>query len=314
MSERAPSLPTVPGATYRIRTAAQLTGLSEQLIRAWERRYGVLSPDRTPGGYRAYTEEDIAVLRRLKELTEQGMAISDAARLVGEIRKEVRGRTLKPERAVPAPKAEAGSRVEAWRLEAMAAVREMDQPRLERVLDGALAALPALAVYDQLIIPTAREIGDLWLAGELSVAEEHLASEVFRTRMRTLTHATGRGEGRLHVLAACMPEEQHELGLHGVVLKLRLLGARVTSLGMRTPVEELARAVARLEPDLIALSAVHDPGGERFEATLRELRLALGQHRVVVGGRAAALHQPLVSRAGMTFLDDITALDALVPA
>src|SRR5688572_30038252 len=100
MAERS-VVPTVapPGTTYRIRAVAQLTGLSEQVIRAWERRYGILSPKRTPGGYRAYTEEDIAILRRLRELTEQGVSIGDAARLVSQLRREVRSIRA----AAPAP-------------------------------------------------------------------------------------------------------------------------------------------------------------------------------------------------------------------
>ncbi|MFY0563924.1 MerR family transcriptional regulator [Archangium lansingense] len=75
--------------TYRIHVAAELSGVRVELIRAWERRYGVLTPRRTPSGYRVYTDRDVALLRRLKQLTEEGVSISEAATMLPQLQAEL---------------------------------------------------------------------------------------------------------------------------------------------------------------------------------------------------------------------------------
>lgn len=315
MAERSPAVSGAPiaGATYRIRAVAQMTGVSEQLIRAWERRYGLLTPKRTPGGYRVYTEEDIAILRRIRELTEQGMAIGEVSRLVPQIRRELRGRgaTVASPPVLTRVSVD-GTRVAAWSDAAMAAVKELDQPRLEAILDEALAALPPVEVFEQLMAPVCRRIGEGWKCGELSVGEEHLGTEVFRARIRALLHGAPRGQ-RSHVLASVVGDEQHDMGLWGATLKLRLGGIKVTALGMRTPVEELARVAQKLHPNLVALSAVMDPGRAGFVRELRRVRDALGPYvPVIIGGGAAARHPDVAKAYRMEVHADLSSLDKVI--
>ena len=115
--------------TYRINVAAEMSGVSEGLIRAWERRYGVLKPKRTPSGYRAYTESDITVLKRLKQLTEEGVSIAEAVKLLPSIKRDVKEQLDKAERATPrAPKA---GQTDKWRHEILVAAERLDQLTLD---------------------------------------------------------------------------------------------------------------------------------------------------------------------------------------
>ena len=122
--------------TYRIQKVAELTGVPAGLIRAWERRYGVLRPRRTGGGYRAYGEADVEILRRLKQLTAEGVPISDAVRQLPDIRREVKAQ------GAAAPVFREGSQVDGLKARILDAAARLDQRAVGAALDEALAALP----------------------------------------------------------------------------------------------------------------------------------------------------------------------------
>jgi DNA-binding transcriptional MerR regulator len=276
--------------TYRIARAAELAGLSEEVIRAWERRYGVPRPQRTPSGYRVYTEADIAVLRRLKQLTEDGMAIREAAALVPALEAEAKAEPAPTNGAAPAE-------VARWHRAIVAAAHRLDQAAVDDVLGHAFAALSPLAVYDLLLVPVERELGRTWQDSRLGVTEEHLVSHAVRTRLATLLQAGPRA-ARRHALCACFPEEQHDLGLLGAALRLREVGHRITFLGQRVPVPQLVGAMRAIEPDVVALACVTDPGAETVRETLATI--AAGRPRrtmIIAGGVAAERHQALFRRS-----------------
>ena len=276
--------------TYRIARAAALTGLSEEVIRAWERRYGVPRPQRTPSGYRVYTEDDIAVLRRLKQLTEDGMAIREAAALLPTLADEPKAEPAAGNGAAPAE-------VARWHHAIVAAAHRLDQAAVDDVLGHAFAALSPLAVYDLLLVPLERELGRTWQDSRLGVTEEHLVSHAVRTRLATLLQS-GPKAARRHALCACFPEELHDLGLFGAALKLREVGHRITFLGQRVPVQQLVGAMRAIEPDVVAVACVTDPGVQQVRETLA----AIGAGRphgttLIAGGVAAVRHRTLFRRA-----------------
>ncbi|QDE88243.1 transcriptional regulator [Myxococcus xanthus] len=277
--------------TYRINIAAELAGVRVELIRAWERRYGVLTPRRTPAGYRAYTDRDVAVLKQLKRLTDEGVAISEAAKLLPQLMEgleaEVAGRGASPDARLHA---------DTWRESVLAAAQAYDQPRVSDVLDEVLAALPPLKAFDEVLVPLLCDVGERWESGTLTVAQEHLVSQMVRARLVSLLHAAPLGRHR-HGVLACFPEEEHEMGLLGAALRLRHLGVRVTLLGQRVPAEDLGRAVLALRPDFVGLSTVASRSAQAFENTLTRLRQALPRGLPVwVGGAAARSHQAVCER------------------
>jgi MerR family transcriptional regulator, light-induced transcriptional regulator len=282
--------------TYRIHIASEMSGVSEGLIRAWERRYGVIKPRRTGSGYRAYTEADIAVLKRLKKLTQEGVAIADAVRLVPQIRREVKDDLEARDGTMKAPQDEQFAR---WRHDVLVAAERLDQQSIEEALDEAMASLPPVVFFDEVLAPLQREVGERWHQGRLTVAEEHLVTQAARQRVLALLHQAPR-RAKHHVVCACFPEEDHELGLMGVALRFRHGGWRVTFLGARTPPDHLARVVRTVKPDLVALSAVNDDGEADFERTLQAVIDALPPHsKVAVGGAATVKHAPIVKRLGV---------------
>ena len=278
------------GRAYRIQVAAQVSGVKEGLIRAWERRYGVLDPVRTPAGYRTYSDADIEVLKRLKQLTDEGVSIAQAVELLPSIRREVKAR--KTGKTIKVPRA---TQLKRWRDDILLAAQRLDQPGIEATLDEALRSTPPVPFYEDLIAPLLREVGERWHQGTLTVAEEHLISFAARERLISLLAGAPRKAAH-HVICACPQEDQHELGLIGAALRFRHAGWRVTFLGARTPAEHLERAVRALSPDLVALSLVEPTGSSDY---LNEVaaRLPEGIH-VVIGGQAAHRNAALAEKHG----------------
>jgi DNA-binding transcriptional MerR regulator/methylmalonyl-CoA mutase cobalamin-binding subunit len=285
--------------TYRIHIAAELSGVRVELIRAWERRYGVLNPERTPAGYRVYTDRDVALLKRLKKLTDEGVAISEAAKLLPQLLAE-----LDAEPIPPAVGRGHGENLVAWREAALSAARVYDQARVSAVVDEVLSALPPLRAFDEVLAPLQREVGERWHAGRLTVSQEHLVTQVVRARLVSLLHAAPTGGAR-HAVLACFPDEEHELGLLGVALRLRHSGTRVTLLGQRMPAVDLGLAVAELRPDFVGLSVVNDRGAKAFQDTLSQVVEALPRGVPLwVGGPAAQAHLEVCVRLGVRVFSD----------
>jgi DNA-binding transcriptional MerR regulator len=283
----------MPERTYRIHIASELSGVRVELIRAWERRYGFPRPQRTPSGYRVYTQRDVALLKRLKQLTEEGVAISEAVKMLPHLQLKLAETGEGHVGEVSA------SSLEAWRGSVLSAAQENDQARVSAVLDEVLSALPPLKAFEEVLAPVQREVGARWHAGQLTVAQEHLVSQVVRARVVSLLHAAPQNVRARHAVLACLPHEEHEIGLLGTALRLRHAGVHVTLLGQRVPAADLGRLVDGLRPDLVGLSAVMDPGAPTFEDTLKHVLEALPQGIPVwVGGAAAQAHAEVCQRLG----------------
>ncbi|KFA89658.1 MerR family transcriptional regulator [Archangium violaceum] len=285
--------------SYRIHVAAELSGVRVELIRAWERRYGVLAPRRTPSGYRVYTDRDVALLRRLKQLTEEGVSISEAATMLPQLQAELD--TARPE---PEPTPEPGATsLTAWRDEVLAAAAALDQRRVSRVLDEVLASLTPLKAYEQMLVPLLHEVGERWHAGAFSVGQEHLVTQEVRARVISLLHAAP-DTGRRRVVLACFPDEQHELGLLGAALRMRHAGLSVTLLGQRMPAAEVGRMARELKAEFVGLSAVTDHGAQDFEETLSRIVAGVPKGTPIwVGGAAARVHEDVCERLGVHLFD-----------
>jgi MerR family transcriptional regulator, light-induced transcriptional regulator len=302
------------GRLYRISVVAQMVGLSEPLLRAWERRHGLVKPRRTPGGYRAYTAEDVELLRRVKQLTEQGVSIAEAAQHAPRLRLEIARDHPPP----PAPTAggplAAPERTTAWITALVDCARTFDGERAHAVLDEALAALPPVEVFDRVVVPTQVEVGTLWHHGEITAAGEHLVTQVVRTRLLSMLIGR-RTRGARHVVCASLPGDDHDVGLLGAALRFRDAGWLVTYLGPRTPADSLARLVEKRRPDVVALAAQLDRGADALARDLAEVVDALPRGtRLVVGGAAARAHPEAVRALGAEVLDAKAHWQALLGA
>jgi MerR family transcriptional regulator, light-induced transcriptional regulator len=259
--------------TLRIGELARRTSLSPEVLRAWERRYGLLQPERTTGGYRLYSEDDAERVLRMQELIASGIAAAEAARLA-----------LEDAPAAPA----AGDVVSDLR----SALDAFDDAGAHRAFDRLLARLSVDAVLVEAVLPLLHELGERWERGEASIAQEHFASQLLRGRLLGLARGWDRGVGPRAVLA-CAPGEQHDLPLIIFGLALRGHGWRITFLGADTPVSTLAKTAAALAPAAVVVSATQ-PG--TLAACADELAATRGLP-LWVGGAGASAELARRSRA-----------------
>lgn len=273
---------------YKMRTVCELTGLSPALLRAWERRHGLLQPERTAGGHRLYTDHDLKVLRSVQEHMERGLSIGEIAvmgrrSLLASVAPSLPGR----------PESDTGGLAEC-RKRLVAAAVDIDAVQIEAVLDQAFGMASPIATIDSVLLPALDAIGDQWADGTLSVAGEHLASAKVITRIRRLLEASNQGPGRPAVVT-CLPDELHEIGALLSAYALCLAGFRVSYLGAAMPLEDLERACVRIRPAVVSISSVRTPILQTHLPRLAELVDRRKEVRFLVGGRGAI---PLADELG----------------
>jgi MerR family transcriptional regulator, light-induced transcriptional regulator len=256
-------------ALLRIGELSRRSGVSPELLRAWERRYELLQPTRSEGGLRLYSDADVERVRAMQRNLASGLAAAEAARLAA---------------AEEAPATPTALRPSAMRDELASAFAAFDEARAHAVLDGVFAASTLDAALSAVIVPYLHELGERWEAGDASVEEEHFASGVLRGRLLGLARDWGRGLGP-PVLLACAPGEQHDLGLIAFGLALRARGWRIGYLGADTPLESVVGAAAAFAPTFVVVSSVD---AQRFERHAVELRRIAQTHRLCLGGNGAA--------------------------
>jgi MerR family transcriptional regulator, light-induced transcriptional regulator len=252
----------------RIGELSKRAGVSPELLRAWERRYGLVHPVRSAGGLRLYSPADVERVELMRRHLADGLAAAEAAALASRSEGE------------PAPPLTPA----AARSELADALDAFDEPRAQAALDRLLAVTTVDTLLGEVVLPYLHELGARWRRGEASVAQEHFASGVLRGRLLGLARDWGLGLGPTALLA-CLPGEQHDLGLIAFGLALRARGWRIVSLGSDSPLETVATISAELAPRLVVLYAI-DPA--RVAPVFDELGALARDHWVAVGGGGAA--------------------------
>lgn len=222
----------------RIGELARRTGVSPELLRAWELRYGLLQPKRSSGGFRLYSATDEERVRQMRRLIADGLSAAEAAR---------QARTMDP--AQPAAEKPV---VKQLADQLRTALDRFDDSGAHTALDRLLATVSVEITLTDVVIPYLRDLGDRWAAGRASVAQEHFASNLLRGRLLGLARDWGAGAGP-SVLLACLPGEAHDLGLILFGLLVARRGWRVTLLGADTPFDTLRGSIRELQPSLVVL-------------------------------------------------------------
>lgn len=260
-------------------------------LRAWERRYGLLRPVRTPGGFRLYSEEDARRVRAMLAQLERGLSAAEAARAV-----------LASDRA-SAPQLP----LDDARAALAAALAQFDDAGANAVLDRLFAVAGPEVAMREVIYPYLRALGDAWERAEINVGQEHFASNLLHERLLGLVPTWDRGRGARAVLA-CPAGEHHSLALTGLGVAMRNRGWRVTFLGADTPLAMITRTVESVSPRLVVLSATMAHVLPPLEDALGALAGSVRLHLAGAGAGPA-----LAQRVGAEFLDldPVTAAERL---
>ena len=259
---------------YTIKTVCAQTGIRAVTLRAWERRYALLNPQRGENLYRRYSEQDIAVLRWIKSRVDGGLAISTAAQELKTMLQ--RGMWPEPVPSVAAPVART------WRKPPQdyasglySALVNHNELTAAEILQESQGQFDLDTLCLQIILPCLRAIGDAWERGAIRVATEHFASTFLRGKLHSIFQAYPLRRSTPVILCGCAPGELHEIGSLIFATMLRRDGYRVEYLGPDLPLEDLVEYARYAQPDMICLAATMEEnalGLRRLQPALEKLK------------------------------------------
>jgi len=274
---------------FPIKVVSQMTGLSVHVIRAWEKRYHVVEPDRTDTNRRLYSEEEIEKLRLLNEASHLGHNIGSLANLSLTELKNIlsREKNKTSENKYESKSINQVELVDEILSESIETIRVYDSKKLESILLNASAKLTQPVLIEEVVIPLVYKIGDMWHNGEIRVANEHLASSVIRSFLFNLLESYSVNDSAPVLVSATPRGQEHELGalIAGVVAASA--GWKVIYLGSNLPSEEIGSVVSYLNAKVVALSLVYPSDDQTLFKELRKLKqiLSVGVS-IIAGGRA----------------------------
>ena len=297
---------------HAIQAVVQRTGLSAHVIRIWEKRYGVVAPERTGTNRRLYSDEQIERLSLLRQLTQAGQSIGTMATLPVERLRQIAADTLGPaSSAAVRPAGATLDAAEALLAAGIAAVRELDSAALGATLRQAELQLGAQGMLQRFAAPLAQQLGELWRNGTITAAHEHFATALLRVH---LSRGVGEFAPRADapVLIVATPVGQlHELGALLVAAAATNLGWRAVYLGASLPAAEIAGAEVQRKARAVALSLVYPHDDPALVPALELLRELLPESvALFVGGRAVPAVQPALERLGARIVSDLAGFGA----
>jgi DNA-binding transcriptional MerR regulator/methylmalonyl-CoA mutase cobalamin-binding subunit len=297
---------SVEGGQHPIGVVAERTGLTPDVLRVWERRYGAVKPQRSAGRQRFYSDADIERLRLLRLATLPGRSIGQVVTLstdaLAQMVEEDAEARLRAPAASAAPSTESvGADTVA---QALARAAELDSESLDRILRRAAATLGLQDFLESVAAPLLRRVGDEWHAGRLSVAHEHLASSLVNRVTITAMQAMSVEADAPNLVVATLSGERHEAGALFAAAEAMSLGWRVTYLGADLPAADIAAAAASTQARAVAVSVVNPPDARQVLQELRLLRDRLSPDvAVLVGGSGARALSGELSTLGVQFAE-----------
>lgn len=285
--------------THRIQRVSKLTGLSRDVIRAWERRYGLLSPGRGANRYRLYTDEDVALLTYLRRELEKGSSIGELAALG---RQELLSRMRTPSGIGR----ESHERFDGIVEGLLQTLDPLDRVLFERRITDALAVVPFDEALYGILLPLQTRVGELWHDGKIGVAVEHYVTKQVQQKLFSVMNQLPVADHGARIIVACPPGEEHEIGAQVVAYRCRVQGCRVYYLGANVPITALARLCAQIRPSLTLLSCGANPEAGLIQQISEEI---LPFSPVAAGGRGALAVRDLLEQHRINVLEDLPRLE-----
>ena len=276
---------------YNISAVSSLTRVNAITLRAWERRYGLIRPARTPKGHRLYSEQDISTIKQVVKLLDQGIALSQVNQYLSESRsdKEPLAGTWQP-----------------YQDRMLKAVVDFDEQELENIYNETMSLYPVDLVTRELLIPILKILGERWQNHNKGVGEEHFFVVFIRNKLGSRFHHRNLNNHGPRLLVACLPDEQHELGLLLFSLAAHERDYRIILLGSNMPMDELADIAQQTGSAAIILSATTVVDTKALLAKLTRLVSAVNIP-VFIGGQITNRHRDIIQLAdAIATSDDFT--------
>ena len=287
--------------THRIHRVAKLTGLSKDVIRVWERRYGLVKPSRSSNRYREYSDEEVALLRFVKNQMEQGATIGALAAEGHD--------SLTARMRVATPASDADQKPHDRLLdELIGSLDPMDKAGFERRLNGAVAVIPFEEAVQRILLPLQRRIGELWHEGHLNVAVEHYVTKIIQQKLFSVMNQLPVNEFGPRILIACPEGETHEIGAQAAAYIAATKGCHVYYLGPNLPYSDLVNFCEKISPDLVLLSLTELKQEADTLHHIQQLEQLATRWPVAVGGQGARAIEDRLRDTKIELLDDLTAL------
>ena len=298
---------------YPIKYVSRRTGLSQHVMRAWENRYNVVIPQRSPTNRRLYSEEDIKRLSLCHQATKSGHSIGQIYRLATEeIQELVESHhdnldKLDTEGVVNVNIDKSSAR---FHLDScLRSIRRLDEKELGVALATAAMTLSRPVLIEQVITPLMEETGDLWSSGLLRISHEHLSVVAVRTLLGSILSGFNPETGSPVAIVTTPSAQIHELGALAVAIALATEGWRVTYLGANMPVEEIAGAIHQNNAKLLLLSLTYPPDDAQLKIQLSKLPDYIPEEtKVIVGGRSAVSYDKVIQQIGAVRIENYSDL------
>jgi MerR family transcriptional regulator, light-induced transcriptional regulator len=286
-----------------IEAVAQRSGLSQHLIRIWERRYAAVQPIRTESNRRLYTEADVVRLALLNRAVHAGHRISDIATVSTPKLEQLVGKDfLNP--AVSRAKG-TGASPDFVEL-ALSAIVQFDSEELGAILSHAEVDLGQARALDQVVMPLMEKLGELWRDGNIRIAHEHMATAVIRNHVGALLGSMRYPANAPSIVVATPAGQLHEVGALVVAVAAALEGWRPVFLGSNLPADEIAGAVQKSGARAVALSLVFPSDDPKLPAELSRLRRLLSDNvSLLIGGRAAEAYVDAIDSIHASLMTNI---------
>ncbi len=297
-----PSLPR-----HSVRLVALKTGLTPHLLRAWERRYGAVAPSRSSGGQRLYSDLDVQRLKLIRQLAKRGHSIGQlAGASLSDLQRTAREENLPGTGHLTEAE---GESVEDFGPAVLSAVRKLDGAELQVVLERAAVTLGVPRFLEQVAAPSLQKIGQGWSDGTVSIAQEHLATAVFRRALGWILQVYSAKGGAPRLVVATPPRHVHELGAMLAAGAAAAQGWDVIYLGADLPIAELLSSARLVGANAVALSVVYPKVDAGLIIDLEQLRSGLDPRAsILLGGAAAVQDRERLTALGAQVVDSVGGL------
>lgn len=291
-------------AQYLIGTVSKRSGVKSDLVRAWERRYQAVTPTRTAGGHRVYTDQDIARLKLLNQATGNGHSISQIAQFsLDDLKNLLKNELGSIPQALKNITLSGGEKIhlaEDYIEKCYAAVLAFDPKTLESHFENAIVELGSEAFIEHLLTPLLTMIGERWKTGELRPVHEHMTSSVIRSLTYILRNNNPCAADAPRMIVSTPIGQLHELGALLAAIMAELSGWQVTYLGANLPAEEIAAGVKYTHACALTLSLSFATDDLIVAKELRRLKKLIGSNvALIIGGRAAGHYQAVLNEVGV---------------